>query len=107
MKRRIGIVTVGRSDYGIYYPLLRAIQGDPACELCLIVGGAASFPRSMEIQSAKSNGMASPFRRGFPCSISDDSPEAISMSIGVGVVNFTSAYKTVRPDLLVLLGDPF
>ena len=44
MKRRIGVVTVGRSDYGIYYPLLRAIQDDPQCELCLIVGGSHLSP---------------------------------------------------------------
>ena len=44
MTRRIGVVTVGRSDYGIYYPLLRAIRDDVQCQLCLIAGGAHLSP---------------------------------------------------------------
>ena len=34
------LVSVGRSDYGIYYPLLRAIENDPECELSVVVSGA-------------------------------------------------------------------
>ena len=29
------------------------------------------------------------------------------MSIGLGVMNFAGAYVSVRPDILVLLGDRF
>jgi UDP-hydrolysing UDP-N-acetyl-D-glucosamine 2-epimerase len=39
--------------------------------------------------------------------LSGDSSEEIAMSIGVGVINFTNAYRDVQPDLLVLLGDRF
>jgi UDP-N-acetylglucosamine 2-epimerase len=39
--------------------------------------------------------------------LSDDSPESVSMSMGIGVVNFANAYKTIRPDILLILGDRF
>ena len=106
MKRRIGVVTVGRSDYGIYYPLLRAIEKDPDCELCLIVGGA-------HLSTFYGNTISEIERDGFdirarvPMLLSGDSPESVSMSIGVGVVNFANAYNVVRPDILVTLGDRF
>ena len=44
MKRRIGVVTVARSDYGIYFPILKKIQQDPDLELVLIVGGMHLSP---------------------------------------------------------------
>ena len=31
--RKIAVVTVGRSDYGVYRPLLRRLQSAPAFEL--------------------------------------------------------------------------
>ena len=36
-RRSIGVVTGGRSDYGILVPLLRRIQSDPTLELRLYV----------------------------------------------------------------------
>jgi UDP-hydrolysing UDP-N-acetyl-D-glucosamine 2-epimerase len=106
VKRRIAVVTVGRSDYGIYYPLLRAIQNDPDCELCLIVGGAhLSLFHGSTVSEIERDGFE--IRARVPMLLSDDSPESVSMSVGVGVVNFASAYNAVRPDILVLLGDRF
>ena len=104
MRRRIGVVTVGRSDYGIYYPLLRAIQDDPECELCLIVGGAHLSPfYGNTVSDIEGDGFEITAR--VPMLLSDDSPESVSMSIGIGVVNFANAYKVVRPEILVLPGD--
>ena len=37
--RTIGVVTTSRADYGVYLPLLRAIEQDDDLELKLIVGG--------------------------------------------------------------------
>lgn len=106
MKRRVGVVTVGRSDYGYYYPLLKAAEADPNCELHLIVGGAHLSPQY-------GNTVAQIEADGFEISkrvhmlLSDDSPEAIATSIGVGVMNFAAAYSSVQPEILVLLGDRF
>jgi UDP-hydrolysing UDP-N-acetyl-D-glucosamine 2-epimerase len=106
MKRRIGVVTVGRSDYGIYYPLLRAIQNDPDCDLCLIVGGAHLSPyHGNTVSEIERDGFEINAR--VPMLISGDSPESVSMSIGLGVMNFASAYRAARPDIVVLLGDRF
>jgi UDP-hydrolysing UDP-N-acetyl-D-glucosamine 2-epimerase len=106
VKRRIAVVTVGRSDYGIYYPLLRAIQNDPDCELCLIVGGSHLSPfYGNTVSEIERDGFD--IRARVPMLLSGDSPESVSMSIGIGIVNFASAYDAVRPEILVLLGDRF
>lgn len=106
MTRRIGVVTVARSDYGIYYPLLRAIRDDVECQLCLIAGGAHLSP-------VFGNTLSEIERDGFeiearvPMLLSGDSPEGTAMSMGLGIINFANAYRDIQPDLLVLLGDRF
>ena len=106
MTRRIGVVTVGRSDYGIYYPLLRAIRDDVQCQLCLIAGGAHLSPVfGNTLTEIEGDGFEIGAR--VPMLLSGDSPEEIAMSMGVGVINFTNAYRDIQPNLLVLLGDRF
>lgn len=106
MRRRIGVVTVGRSDYGIYHPLLREIQSDEECELHLIVGGAHLSPLyGHTIEEIERDGFE--IKQRVHMLLSGDSPEAVAVSIGVGVINFAGAYRNGRPDILVLLGDRF
>ena len=106
MTRRIGVVTVGRSDYGIYYPLLRAIRDDVQCQLRLIAGGAHLSPVfGTTLSEIERDGFEIAAR--VPMLLSDDSPEGVAVSIGVGVINFTNAYQSIQPNLLVLLGDRF
>ncbi len=106
MSRRIGVITVGRSDYGIYYPVLRAIQNDPDCELCLIAAGAHLAPQfGNTIEEIERDGFAPSAR--VHMLLASDSPEAVSMSMGVGMVNFANAYEKLLPDVLLLLGDRF
>lgn len=106
MTRRIGVVTVARSDYGIYHPLLRAIRDDVECQLCLIAGGAHLSPVfGNTLSEIEGDGFEIAAR--VPMLLSDDSPEGTAMSMGVGVINFANAYRDIQPDLLVLLGDRF
>jgi UDP-hydrolysing UDP-N-acetyl-D-glucosamine 2-epimerase len=106
MMRRIGVVTVGRSDYGIYHPLLRAIRDDIQCQLCLIAAGAHLSPVfGNTLSEIEGDGLEIGAR--VPMLLSGDSPEEVAMSMGVGIINFTNAYRDLQPDLLVLLGDRF
>jgi len=102
--RRIGVVTVARSDYGIYRPLLRLIEDDPALELCLLVGGAhwsPEFGRTASEIEADGFPIAAPIEM----SLSSDSPEGAAKTMGLGTIGFAQAYARLRPDLLLLLGD--
>lgn len=104
--RTIGVVTVGRSDFGIYLPVLRRIRRDADLRLRLFVSGAhfsAAHGRTVdEIE-----------RQGFEVHqrvqmlLADDSPAAVAQSLGLGVLGFAQAYAAERPDLLLLLGDRY
>ncbi len=104
--RTIGVVTVGRSDYSIYLPILRKIQGDPDLKLHLIVSGMHLAPEfGLTIKIIEADG----FKVGerVEMLLSSDTPEAIAKSMGLGTIGFAQAYARFRPDILLVLGDRF
>ena len=104
--RTIGVVTVARSDYGIYLPLLRAIQADPELTLHLIASGMHLSPEfGLTVRQIKADGF--PIGERVEMLLSSDTPEGVAKSMGLGVIGFAQAYAHYRPDILVVLGDRF
>jgi UDP-hydrolysing UDP-N-acetyl-D-glucosamine 2-epimerase len=104
--RSIGVVTVARSDYGIYLPLLRKIEADADLQLRLIVSGmhlSPEFGRTVDMI------IADGFEVGdqVEALLSSDSPEGIAKSVGLGTIGFAQTFSRSRPDILVVLGDRF
>ena len=104
--RTIAVVTVGRSDFGIYVPVLRAIHADPELKLHLIVTGGHLSP----LFGWTVNEIT---RQGFEIGdrvdmlLSADTPAAIATSMGLGTIGLAQVYARVMPDLLLVLGDRF
>jgi UDP-hydrolysing UDP-N-acetyl-D-glucosamine 2-epimerase len=104
--KTIGVVTVGRSDYGIYLPILQRIQQDPDLHLHLLVSGMHLEPRyGMTVQMIESDGY--PIEDRIKMLNETDRPEDIAASIGQGVIGFSESYAHNRPDIIVVLGDRF
>ena len=104
--RKIAIVTVARSDYGIYLPILRLIQADPDLQMHLIVSGMHLSPEfGLTVEEIARDGYRIDQR--VEMLVSSDTPQAIAKSIGLGVIGFAQAFASDRPDLLVVLGDRF
>ena len=104
--RRIGVVTVGRSDYGIYRTILKAIEQDPDLELRLIVSGAHFSPELGYTYEASEADGFQVYER-VEMLLSSESPEGIAKSMGLGVIGFAQCLNRQRPDILLLLGDRF
>lgn len=104
--RAVGVVSVGRSDYGILRPVLRALAARDDVDLRLYVGG-------MHLSERFGGTVAEIERDGFPIAecvdflLPSDAPAAVAASIGRGVEQFSAAFDRSRPDILVLLGDRF
>jgi UDP-hydrolysing UDP-N-acetyl-D-glucosamine 2-epimerase len=103
--RTIGVVTGARSDYGMLLPVLKAISADPALRLKLFVTGMHLSPDfGLTIREVE---------RDFEITervemlVASDTPEAISKSVGLGVIGFAQTYTRHRPDILLVLGDRF
>ena len=102
--RKIAVVTVGRSDYGVYRPLLRRLQSAPAFELQLIVAGAhlsPAFGRTRDEITAD----GFPIAAAIDTSPISDTPADIARAMGHATAALAATYDTLRPDILVVLGD--
>ena len=104
--RTIAVVTVARSDYGIYLPILKKIQADDSLSLHLIVAGAHLTQRFGDtLKEFEADGL--PIGSRVEMLLASDSPRAISASMGLGAIGFSEVYDRIRPDLLLVLGDRF
>ena len=104
--RTIGVVTVARSDYGIYLPLLRKIQADPDLRLHLIVAGMHLSPEfGLTVEAIEDDGFEIGER--VEMLLSSDTPGGIAKSMGLGTIGFAQSFARFRPDILVALGDRF
>lgn len=104
--RRIGVVTVARSDFGIYLPLLTRIRAESGLELQLIVSGMHLSPEfGLTTKLIEAAGFGIDAR--VEMLVSSDSPEGIAKSMGLGLIGYAQSYANKRPDILVVLGDRF
>lgn len=104
--RDIAVVTVGRSDWGIYLPVLKGISNHPQLRLRILVSGmhlAAEYGRTdRDIRAAGFE-----IWEAIESLVASDTPEAIAKSIGLGTIGFAQAFSRSRPDILMVLGDRF
>lgn len=104
--RVIGVVTTSRADYGSYRPLLEGIQNDPELQLRVLVSGMHLSPEcGFTVREIERDGYEIAER--IETMLSSDTPEAISKSMGLGLIGFAQVFSRWRPDVLVVLGDRF
>ncbi|MCH2114556.1 MAG: UDP-N-acetylglucosamine 2-epimerase [Pirellulales bacterium] len=104
--RTICAVTVGRSDWGIYRPVLKAIRDEPDLDLHLVASGAHLVSdHGSTLDSIDADGFE--VRDRVDTLLSADTPTAISKSMALGTLGFADVFQRARPDILLLLGDRF
>lgn len=104
--RTVGVVTVSRSDYGIFLPVLRKIQADPELKLYLVVAGMHLSPEfGSTVRVIEEDGFE--INERIEMLLSSDTPEGIAKSMGLGTVGFAQAYARFCPDILLVIGDRF
>jgi UDP-hydrolysing UDP-N-acetyl-D-glucosamine 2-epimerase len=106
MTRKIAVLTVGRSDFGIYVPVLRRILDDSELALQLIVSGAHTDARSGHTLDAIREDHW-PIAAVIPGACQDDTPAGVSRTMGAITRGMTDCFESLRPDLLLVLGDRF
>ena len=93
--RKIGVVSVARSDYGIYLPLLREMEADPDLQVCLVASGMHLSPEfGLTVRAIEEDGFEIAER--VEMLLSSDTPEGVSKSMGLGMVGFAQAYGSWR-----------
>ncbi len=105
-KRVIAVFTGNRAEYGLQFPILRAIDRHPDLEYRLIVSGAhldTNFGRTLE--EIRNDG----FRVDAEVKIEMDAGSLFStaQAIGSGIIEISKALAGIRPDMMVVYADRF
>jgi len=104
--KKICFVTGSRAEYGLLYPLIKAVHNHPNIQLQLAVSGT---------HLSREHGNTQDFiiKDGFTIDEKvdmlepGDSETAIIKSMGKGLIGFADVYERLQPDLVVILGDRF
>ena len=106
MKKNIAVITSSRADYGLIKNLLFLISAHDDFDLKLFVTGMHLSKRYgltyQEILKDKID-----IYKKIDINLISDDPLTLSSSISIGIKEFSKAFKRLKPDLLIVLGDRF
>jgi len=105
-KRTIAIFTGNRAEYGLQYPILRAVAKHPDLEYRLLVSGAhldSQFGRTLG--EIRDDG----FRIDAEVKIEmgADSRSSTAQAIGSGIIEISKTLAKINPDIMVVYADRF
>jgi GDP/UDP-N,N'-diacetylbacillosamine 2-epimerase (hydrolysing) len=104
-KRKICIVTGSRAEYGLLYWLIKEVEADQDFELQLIVTGShLSSEFGLTYKEIEKDFK---IEKKIDMHLSSDTSEGISKSMGIAQTSFSKAYKKLKPDIVVVLGDRY
>ena len=105
-KRKICVIITTRGNYAKMASVMEAVNEDDKLELQLIVGGGVILPRyGLTIESI--NGNKFHIDRRIHFMVEGENPVAMAKSAGLAVIDFTTAFENLAPDIVVIIADRF
>lgn len=105
MKRKIGVITGARADYGYLKPLTKKIEQNAELELLLYVTGMHLLKEyGNTIQEIEKDGFRVVKTIDMDVKI-DNTNFDLAISIGKGIIGFANAFKEDNPDIVVAFAD--
>lgn len=105
-RRKVCVVLVDRANYGRMRPVMQALKDDPAIKLQVVCAGTMLLERfGAAIHQVERDG----FQVDVCVYLELEGSQPISMakSVGIGAMEFASAYQWLKPDLVLLIGDRY
>lgn len=105
-KRKIAVFTGNRAEYGLQYPILKAIDEHPDLDYTLIVSGAhldKNFGKTLEEIELDGFKVHSEIKIDMDA----DSLYSTAQAIGSGVLSISKVLAEVQPDIMVVYADRF
>jgi UDP-hydrolysing UDP-N-acetyl-D-glucosamine 2-epimerase len=106
VKRKVAVFTGNRAEYGLQYPVLKAVHEHPGLDCHLLVSGAhldENFGRTLE--EIRNDGFH--IDSEVNIEMGNDSRISTANAIGSGVLSISSALQKFMPDIMVVSGDRF
>ena len=105
-KRKIGIYTGNRAEYGLQYPIIKAIDAHPDLEYYLFVSGAHLDPNFGNTREEIANDGFKIYAE-VPITLEGDTLRSTTEAIGSGILGLTGPLEDLDPDIFVVYADRF
>lgn len=103
--RKVCVVTGTRAEYGLLYWLLKEIEADNDLKLQIIVTGMHLSPEfGLTYKEIEKDFKID---KKIDMLLSSDTAIGISKSMGLAQISFSEAYDSLKPDIVVVLGDRY
>ena len=103
---KIGVLTSSRADYSIYYPLLKTIRSDSFFTLKILAFGThLSRRHGLTLNQILEDNFE--VEHKLDTAPIDDTPKAISASMGKTMKMFSNIWHSNKYDLILCLGDRY
>lgn len=105
-KRKIAVFTGNRAEYGLQYPILKAIDAHPELEYYLLVSGAhLQEDFGYTLQEIEKDGFK--VFAEVKLEMEEDTLFSTAQAIGSGILSLSLILDKIRPDFLVVYADRF
>ncbi len=105
-QRRVCVVLVDRANYGRMHPVMGAIKADAGLGLLTICTGTMLLERfGRAVQVVRNDGYA--VDGEVYMELEGSTPTTMAKSIGMGIVEFSSEFQRLKPDMVLLIGDRY
>tara|TARA_S200000501_G_scaffold375932_1_gene429289 strand:- start:284 stop:1450 length:1167 start_codon:yes stop_codon:yes gene_type:complete len=105
-KRKICVITGTRAEYGLLRWVIDGVQRSNKLKLQIIATGMHLSPEfGLTFKEIEKDGYK--IDKKVEMLISSDSSSGITKSVGIGMIGFSDAIKSLKPDLVLVVGDRF
>ena len=104
-KRRIAFITGTRAEYGLLYWTMRELEERGADVQLIVTGAHLSADHGMTVKQIEADGWNIAAR--VDMQLTSDEPLAIARSMGRALSGIAEAVASIKPDMVVILGDRY
>jgi len=105
-KRRIAVVLVDRANYGRMKPVMFAIKNHKNLELLTICSGTMVLSRfGKPIKNVERDGFE--IDSEIYIELEGSTPATMAKSLGFGIVEYSSEFARLKPDIILVIGDRY
>lgn len=104
--RKICVVVGSRANYGSIKSVMRAVRAHPRLELQIVAAASAVLDRYGAVVDQLAREGFEPAARVYML-IEGETPTTMARSTGLGLLELPTVFDTLRPDVVVTVGDRF
>jgi UDP-hydrolysing UDP-N-acetyl-D-glucosamine 2-epimerase len=105
-KRKICVVLTTRGNYAKMKSVIEAIEADETLELQLVLGGMVVLEKYGRISALLEEQGRSP-KRTINFVVEGENLTTMAKSSGVAMMEFSTAFEDLRPDVVIVIADRF